>query len=78
MTNKSIFNNRFDRLKKSIESYLNEINYDLVDFEIDEIIGQHDWGNERKIYPNDKCPLDIKNAIADILKKEFPNPSEIR
>lgn len=81
MISKSIFNNpgfenRFDRLMNSIKQYLNEVNYDLGDLEIDEIIGWHDWGTERKIYASYKCPSDIKIIITDLIKEEFPNPNE--
>jgi hypothetical protein len=43
------FENRFNRLKESIESYLNEINYSLEDLKIDEIIGWQDWGEQKNI-----------------------------
>ncbi|WP_345275530.1 hypothetical protein [Litoribaculum gwangyangense] len=81
VTHNSIFNNpefdnRFDRLMASIKKYLIEANYDLVNLEIDEIIGWHDWGTERKIYVSDKCPLDIKTQITDLIKKEFSNPEK--
>ena len=67
------FDNRFEVLMASIKEYLNKVNYDLGDLEIDEIIGWHDWGTERKIYATDKCPPDIKITITDLIKKEFPN-----
>ena len=67
------FENRFNLLKESVKSYLNEINYNLDDLEINEIIGWHDWGAQRKIYANDKCPENIKTVINDLIKKEFPN-----
>lgn len=70
------FDNRFDRLMTSIKEYLNEVDYDLGKLEIDEIIGWHDWGTERKIYASDKCPSDIKSIITDLIKKEFSNPNE--
>ena len=75
MTYESIFNspefdNRFDHLMVSIKEYLNETQYDLGDLEIEEIIGWHDWGTERKIYASDKCPLDIKTEITDLIKKQ--------
>ena len=70
------FDSRFARLMTSIKEYLNEVDYDLGDLEIDEIIGWHDWGTERKIYASGKCPSDIKIIITDLIKKEFPNQNE--
>ena len=75
--NNSEFDNRFDRLIVSIKNYLNKIEYDLGNLEIDEIIGWHDWGEERKIYTSDKCPSDLKNIIVDLIKIEFSNSNEI-
>lgn len=71
------FENRFNQLKESVEGYLNEINYNLEDIEIDEIIGWQDWGEQKNIYVTDKCPANIKNVITDLIKKEFPNPNEV-
>ena len=70
------FDNRFNSLKESIENYLNEINYDLKELEIENIIKWNDWGKQRKIYVSEKCPSDIKFAITELIKKEFPNPNE--
>ena len=67
------FDNQFNRLNESIENYLNDINYDLEDLEIDNIIEWHDIGKQRIIYTSDRCPSDIKTAITDLIKKEFPN-----
>lgn len=69
------FENKYKQLKESIESYLNEINYSLEDLEIDEIIGWHNWGEQKKIYTNNRCPENIKNVITDLIKKEFTNPN---
>ena len=66
------FENRLNQLKESIKSYLNEINYNLEDLEINEIIGWQDWGGQKNIYVTEKCPENIKNVIADLIKKEFP------
>jgi hypothetical protein len=70
------FDKRFNRLIGSIKDYLNKIDYDKEDFEITNIIGWHNWNEERRIYVNDKCPTDIRVPITELIKKEFPNPND--
>ena len=81
MAYKNIFENpefdeKFDRVKSAIKIYLNEINYDLGELEIENIIGWNDVGEKRLIYANEKCPSDIKIPITNLIKEEFPKPNE--
>lgn len=68
------FDKRFNRLKESIIDYLNKIDYDTENLEIDCIIGWHTRNKERRIYVNDKCPSDIRIPITELIKEEFKNP----
>ena len=81
MTFKNIFENpefeqKFQKVRNSIENYLTEKEYDLGELTIDELVWWRDIGKMRIIEATEKCPLDIKNVVTDLIKKEFPNPHE--
>ncbi|WP_458626457.1 hypothetical protein [Winogradskyella sp. PC D3.3] len=78
MAFKNIFENpefekKFQRVRKSIEQYLSEKEYDLGELTIDELIWWRDIRKTRIIETTEKCPSDLKNIVTDIIKREFPN-----
>jgi len=83
MAFKNIFENpefeqKFQRVRNSIEQYLSEKEYDLDELTVDELIWWKDIGKMRIIEVTEKCPNDIKNIVTELIKKEFPNPNEIK
>jgi len=83
MAYKNIFENpefeqKFQRVKTSIEKYISEKEYDLGELTIDELIWWKGIGKTRIIEATEKCPNDIKNIVTNLIKKEFPNPNETK
>ncbi|SHJ67328.1 hypothetical protein SAMN04487911_13015 [Arenibacter nanhaiticus] len=66
------FQNRLDKANEKISSYLTEKGYILKDLKAEELIQWHDiTPEERNVYPNEKCPTEIKNIVAEIIQDEF-------
>jgi len=55
-----------------------EKEYDLDELTVDELIWWKDIGKMRIIEATEKCPNNIKNIVTELIKKEFPNPNEIK
>ena len=81
MAFKNIFENpefeqKFQKVRGSIEAYLSDKEYDLGELTIDELIWWRDIGKMRIIEATEKCPSDIKSVVTDFIKKEFPIANE--